>query len=70
MKKNLYPILGRYEFGEYCNVVFLDYASTHMTEDVKEAINDGALYFPHSYPIEICFLLYKAYLKQNSSVVG
>ena len=74
VKNDLCPILGRFEFGEPRSVVFLDNASTHMSEEVEEAINDvgayviyGAPYSPHLNPIENYFSLYKAYLKRNSS---
>ena len=74
VKTYLCPILGRYELGEPRSVVFLDNATTHMAEEVEEAINEvgaiviyGAPYSPHLNPIENYFSLYKAYLKRNSS---
>ena len=52
----------------------MDNASTHMTEEVEEAIVAtgaviiyGAPYSPHLNPIENYFSMYKNYLKRNSS---
>ena len=70
----LCPILGSYTEGEPRSVVFLDNASTHMTEEVERAIGKtgaiviyGAPYSPHLNPIENYFSLYKKYLKRNCS---
>jgi len=72
VKDYLCPVLGQYEFGEARSVVFMDNASTHMSEEVEDAINDvgavliyGAPYSPHLNPIENYFSIYKAYLKRN-----
>ena len=74
VKDYLCPVLGNYELGEPRSVVFMDNASTHMTEEVEEAIVAtgaviiyGAPYSPHLNPIEDYFSMYKNYLKQNSS---
>ena len=74
VKNRLVPVLGNYELGEPRSVVFMDNASTHMTEEVEYAINQagalliyGAPYSPHLNPIENYFSLYKKYLKRNNS---
>ena len=70
----LCPVLGNYELGEPRSVVFMDNASTHVTEEVKESILKtgavliyGAPYSPHLNPIENYFSLCKACLKRNAS---
>ena len=70
----LCPILGNYLLGEPRSVVFMDNASTHMTEEVEHAITAtgailiyGAPYSPHLNPIGNYFSLYKKYLKRNCS---
>lgn len=62
VKEYLCPVLGNYEHGEARSIVFLSNASTHMAEEVEEAINavgavviHGALYCPHLNPIENYF---------------
>jgi transposase len=74
VKEYLCPVLGNYEFGEPRSVVILDNASTHMTEEVEEAITAtgaaliySAPYSPHLNPIENYFSLYKSYLKRNEN---
>ena len=60
--------------GEERSVVYMDNASTHMTEEVEAAIHEtgaviiyGAPYCPHRNPIENFFSLYKKHLKRNTS---
>ena len=63
VKEYLCPVLGNYDLGEPRLVVLLDNASTHMAEEVEEAIHAvgaiiiyGAPYCPHLNPIEIFFI--------------
>ena len=77
IKEYLCPVLGNFEMGEPRSVVLMDNASTHMSEEVEEAIAaTGAIliyaapYSPHLNPIENYFALYKAYLKRNGGRMG
>ena len=74
VKEYLCPVLGNFEFGEPRSVVFMDNASTHMSQDVEDAIRAtgavliyGAPFSPHLNPIENYFSMYKAYLKRNEA---
>ena len=68
----LCPVLGRFEYGEARSVVYMDNASTHMSDEVEAVIRStgavliyGPPYSPHLNPIENYFALYKAHLKRN-----
>ena len=68
----LCPMLGSYERGETRSVVMMDNASTHMRDEIEDAIREtgailiyGAPFSPHLNPIEYYFANYKAYLKKN-----
>lgn len=72
VRKYLCPVLGNYANGEPNSVLLLDNASTHMQDEVVEAIEAcgaviiyGAPYSPHLNPIEKYFSVYKSYLKRN-----
>ena len=76
VKNYLCPFLGRFEYGEARSVVYMDNASTHMSEEVEDAISScgaisihGPPYSPHINPIEKYFGKYKAYLKCNNTRV-
>ena len=73
VKNYLVPVLGRHSEKEKNSIVIMDNASTHMSWDVVEAIeNTGAYllytapYSPDLSPIEYCFNIYKAKLKRIS----
>ena len=68
----LCPTLGSYERGEARSVVMMDNASTHMRNEIEDAIREtgtiliyGAPFSPRLNPIEYYFDNYKAYLKKN-----
>ena len=72
VKTYLCPVLGNYERGEPRSVVLMDNASTHMSDEVEDAITAtgavliyGPPYSPHLNPIELYFGMYKKYLKKN-----
>ena len=74
VKNYLCPVLGNYEHGEPRSVVYMDNASTHMGDEVEDAIRSvgailiyGPPYSPHLNPIEPFFCKYKAHLKRNES---
>ena len=65
-------MLGNYLLGEARSVVLMDNASTHMSDEIANAIEaTGAVliysapYSPHLNPIENYFYVYKKYLKRN-----
>ena len=67
VREYLCPILGDYERGEARLVVFIDNASTHMSDEVDNVIRDtgailiyGAPFSSHFNPIEYYFGLYKS----------
>ena len=66
--------LGSYADQEENSIVFMDNASTHMSEEVANLIHStgayliySAPYSPDLSPIEYAFSVYKKYLKRNSS---
>ena len=72
VKNYLCPVLGNYEHGEPRSIVYMDNASTHMADEVEDAIRGvgafliyGPPYSPHLNPIEPFFGRYKAHLKRN-----
>ena len=72
VEEYLSPVLRSYELGEARSVVLMDNASTHMCDEIEDAIAKtgailiyGAPYSPHLNPIEYYFSQYKAYLKRN-----
>ena len=72
VKNYLCPVLGNYELGEPRSIVYMDNASTHMADEVEDAIRGvgafliyGPPYSPHLNPIESFFGRYKAHLKRN-----
>ena len=72
IKTYLFPVLGKFEFGEARSVVYMDNASTRMADEVEAAIRStgaiviyGPPYSPHLNPIEPYFGMYKTYLKRN-----
>ena len=74
VKEYLCPTLGNFRKQEPRSVVLLDNASTHMSDEVVEAINAtgaqiiyAAPYSPDLNPIENYFSVYKAYLKKYST---
>lgn len=73
LKERLCPVLGDYVKGERNSVVIMDNASTHMSWEVMEMIEEtGALllytapYSPDLSPIEYGFHIYKSNLKRHS----
>ena len=62
IKTYLFPVLGKFEFGEARSVVYMDNASTRMADEVEAAIRStgaiviyGPPYSPHLNPIEPYF---------------
>ena len=73
VKDRLCPVLGNYVDGEKNSIVVMDNASTHMSWEVMEMIEQtGALllytapYSPDLSPIEYGFHIYKSSLKRFS----
>ena len=74
VKEYLCPVLGNFRLKEPRSVVLLDNASTHMSDDVVDAIRStgaqiiyAAPYSPDLNPIENYFSVYKAHLKKYSN---
>ena len=72
VKEYVCPVLGNFEYGDPRSVVLMDNTSTHLGDEVKDAIREtgailiyGAPYSPHLNPIELYFGCYKSYLKRN-----
>ena len=68
------PVLGKYCFGEPRSVVFMDNASVHNGETVRELIQEAGArivftppYSPDLNPIEFMFGEYKKFLKRIST---
>ena len=73
VKEYLCPVLGNFRNREPRSVVLLDNASTHMSDEVVDAIRHtgaqiiySAPYSPDLNPIENYFSVYKAHLKKYS----
>ena len=74
VKEHLCPHTGNFARSEPRSVVCMDNTSTHMPEEVEDAIRScgailmcGPPYSPHLNPIEPYFGKYKAYLKKNET---
>ena len=73
VRNYLVKVLGNHKEREENSIVIMDNASTHMSEEVREAIENAGAYLlysapysPDLSPIEYCFNVYKAYLKRYS----